>query len=188
MDNVNLTPGEIRRRKNISKKLRGRKLSPEHCQKIKASALERYRNGWNPNKGRKFRPEQYESRSAMMTGRKLSDATKQKLRLINLGKKPSPEAIEKMRRTKITLNLKGPKSPVWQGGQDGWFHKYARIIWEENHGIQIPGGYYIHHVDGNCRNNDPANLQLVTPLEHSRIHPYDPKCRIYKRKSDIIKT
>lgn len=45
-----------------------------------------------------------------------------------------------------------------------------RRIYEKFHGIKIPKGMHIHHIDGNHSNNDPLNLQMVTPEEHCRIH------------------
>lgn len=43
------------------------------------------------------------------------------------------------------------------------------IVWEKHFG-PIPDGMQIHHIDHNKINNDISNLQLVTPLEHKRIH------------------
>ncbi len=43
------------------------------------------------------------------------------------------------------------------------------LVWERNYG-EVPDGMQIHHIDGNKQNNDISNLQLVTPLEHKRIH------------------
>jgi len=203
MNNNSLVPEAIRRKMseshkgmkmspthcaNISKGLRGRIFSPEHRKKLSEAALERYRNGWSPNKGRKHTPEQNAAISALFKGRPLSEATKQKVRLALLGRKRSPESIKKMCLTRIASNLRGANSPVWKGGKRYYFHKYARITWEEHNGMKIPPRYYIHHIDGNYRNNNPKNLQLVTAQEHSRIHPYDPKCRVYKKKSDSVKT
>lgn len=34
-------------------------------------------------------------------------------------------------------------------------------------------GMHVHHVDGNRNNNDPINLQLLTPEEHKKIHDDD---------------
>lgn len=43
------------------------------------------------------------------------------------------------------------------------------VVWEEHYG-EIPQGMQIHHIDGNKTNNNIENLQLVTPLEHKRLH------------------
>lgn len=43
------------------------------------------------------------------------------------------------------------------------------LVWERHFG-KIPEGMQIHHIDGDKTNNDITNLQLVTPLEHRRIH------------------
>lgn len=43
------------------------------------------------------------------------------------------------------------------------------LVWESIYG-EIPNGYQIHHIDGNKLNNSIENLQLVTPLEHKRLH------------------
>ena len=31
-------------------------------------------------------------------------------------------------------------------------------------------GQVVHHKDGNPRNNDPDNLELMTPSQHSKLH------------------
>jgi len=43
------------------------------------------------------------------------------------------------------------------------------VIWENNYG-KIPLGMQIHHIDGDKSNNKIDNLQLVTPLDHKRLH------------------
>lgn len=43
------------------------------------------------------------------------------------------------------------------------------LVWEEYFG-KIPTGMQVHHIDGDKTNNDISNLQLVTPLEHKRLH------------------
>jgi hypothetical protein len=52
---------------------------------------------------------------------------------------------------------------------DGRLRFEHSIVWEKNFG-KIPLGMQIHHKDFNKENNEPANLQLVTPLEHKRLH------------------
>ena len=44
------------------------------------------------------------------------------------------------------------------------------LVWERHHGRPVPPGHDIHHRDGDKLNNDISNLQLVTKLEHKRIH------------------
>ena len=35
---------------------------------------------------------------------------------------------------------------------------------------QIPEGFHIHHKDENTDNNDPENLEALSPEEHNKIH------------------
>lgn len=44
-----------------------------------------------------------------------------------------------------------------------------RRLYEKHHG-PIPGGYHIHHKDGDHSNNNIDNLQCVTAQEHFEIH------------------
>jgi len=45
-----------------------------------------------------------------------------------------------------------------------------RKIYEDFHGVKIPKGYHIHHIDGNRSNNHPQNLKMLTPEEHHQLH------------------
>ena len=45
-----------------------------------------------------------------------------------------------------------------------------RKIYEEYHKIKIPKGWHIHHIDGNCGNNDISNLEMLSPDEHAKKH------------------
>lgn len=42
-------------------------------------------------------------------------------------------------------------------------------MWQEAYG-PIPKGYHIHHKDGNRRNNDLENLELIKGTEHGQLH------------------
>lgn len=41
-----------------------------------------------------------------------------------------------------------------------------RYVWEKHNG-PIPKGYVIHHIDGNCQNNDISNLECITSEAHN---------------------
>lgn len=35
---------------------------------------------------------------------------------------------------------------------------------------RVPKGHEVHHADGVCTNNDPANLQVMSKAQHRRAH------------------
>ena len=36
--------------------------------------------------------------------------------------------------------------------------------------FNVPKGMHLHHKDGNCFNNHPNNIAILTPEEHRNIH------------------
>jgi hypothetical protein len=53
---------------------------------------------------------------------------------------------------------------------DGNIVREHRVVWERTHGMKIPKGYVIHHIDGNGHNNDPDNLILMSVSDHVKLH------------------
>lgn len=53
-----------------------------------------------------------------------------------------------------------------------------RIVWEYYYG-EIPDGYVIHHIDANKDNNDISNLQMLTSVEHRKLHNLQTKSNEY---------
>lgn len=47
-----------------------------------------------------------------------------------------------------------------------------RLIYSKSYNISLSKmkGFDVHHIDGNHNNNNPKNLKLLTPKEHSKIH------------------
>ena len=58
-----------------------------------------------------------------------------------------------------------------------WNNRYMKfngkmlhnIIWEEHNGI-IPDGFFIHHKNGDKKDNRIENLELTTRAEHCKLH------------------
>ena len=46
-----------------------------------------------------------------------------------------------------------------------------REVYKDHFG-EIPDGHVVHHIDGDSTNNDPSNLEAVTPEEHIELHDW----------------
>lgn len=67
-----------------------------------------------------------------------------------------------------------------------------RVIWEEHFG-KIPKDFIIHHKDGNVKNNNINNLEMLSKFEHNSLHKKNNKNTlkeyVYIRKRGLdIKT
>ena len=65
--------------------------------------------------------------------------------------------------------------------------KLHRLIYEDYHGVKIPKGMQIHHIDGDTTNNDPSNLQMVSIGEHNKIHKVGNTYTLGRKLSDEAK-
>lgn len=54
-----------------------------------------------------------------------------------------------------------------RGGRGSWPTEH-RLVAEYNTGKSIPRGMHVDHIDGNCWNNNPDNLQILTKQEHAK--------------------
>lgn len=50
------------------------------------------------------------------------------------------------------------------------FRSIARRVWSRANGRPVPRGHQVHHIDGDTNNNSIENLELLTALEHQRLH------------------
>lgn len=102
------------------------------------------------------------------------------------------------------LTAKGSESWQWKGGKTmrrGYVYVFApdhpvcqgngrkyvaehRLVMEKKLGRYLKSTEYVHHVDGDKLNNDPANLEIIGGSEHAKRHwikrngepPHCPTC------------
>lgn len=74
------------------------------------------------------------------------------------GKKAAEVIIKKYRGT-------GTKTYVKENGR----HQH-RVVMERVLGRPLEKGEIVHHKDGNKKNNNPDNLEVMTQSEHARLH------------------
>ncbi len=92
-----------------------------------------------------------------------------------LGKHQSEEAKQKIRKSK------------WKGGKKSYWYELSRKVWEEHHNRKIPKGGVIHHKDGDYKNINPKNLELIaSSSRHIRWHAQ--LRRLKERSKQFLKT
>ena len=52
---------------------------------------------------------------------------------------------------------------------DGRRKRLHVYVWEKEYG-KVPKGYHVHHLDGNKKNNELDNLELLSKRRHAEIH------------------
>ena len=65
--------------------------------------------------------------------------------------------------------LRGRGTGVTKYTKQSGRHLHRRLA-EAILGRPLVKGEVVHHVDGNSKNNDPANLLVTTPAAHAAIH------------------
>lgn len=64
------------------------------------------------------------------------------------------------------------RKPEWYTGRKGSEYVfYHSVVMCESLGLtELPAGYVVHHIDFDKKNNDIANLALMTSGAHSKLH------------------
>lgn len=110
------------------------------------------------------RPEVKAKFSAASTGRKHTEAAKEKLR-----RQVGPENANW--RNGLTLSAGGylcfTSSPA-NGAHAG--KPVHTVIAEWKYKRSVEKGEHVHHVDGNKLNNSPDNLEIMLASDHARYH------------------
>lgn len=69
----------------------------------------------------------------------------------------------------VTIRRDGSGRPrAWVKSNAGWRPR-AQVVYAAKHG-GIPEGKVVHHIDGDCLNDRPQNLEALTPSEHIAAH------------------
>lgn len=113
------------------------------------------------------RPETKKKMSLSATGRKLSEAAKEKLRK-RIG------SLNHNYRNGITITTQGYISFTASKSNGEHSQKCLHVILAEwKYGRKIKKGEHVHHIDGNKMNNSPDNLVIVSASDHAHIHTED---------------
>lgn len=73
------------------------------------------------------------------------------------------------------------KYPYKQIDRDGKHYNEHRYIMEQHLGRKLKRNEYVHHINGNKRDNRLENLQIMSPAEHNDLHKTKlPKTKICK--------
>lgn len=77
----------------------------------------------------------------------------------------------------VTFNRRGEYIQVYDP-RHGKMRPLHRVVYELKVG-PIPEGWFVHHRDGDKRNNDPGNLEAVDPRRHPMGHAH------YRRECEL---
>ena len=80
---------------------------------------------------------------------------------------------------------KGERAVNWKGGKRSVRSGYVRVyvpeiqryrrehivVWEKTHGMKLPSGWAVHHLNGVKDDNSPENLMACPATKHSLLIP-----------------
>lgn len=81
--------------------------------------------------------------------------------------KPGPKPAYRIVTAYGYVALYEPDHPdAWKSGRV----LEHRLVMEKHLGRRLKKKEHVHHIDGNRENNDPSNLKLISPEEHTKLH------------------
>lgn len=110
--------------------------------------------------------------SEIQTGRALSESAKEKLRAITGDKHHSWKGGMTQESSGYIVYTSSPSN----GNKAGML--LHRVIAEQKYGRKLGSFDYVHHIDGNKKNNHPDNLIVLSPSEHAKLHAEERKCLV----------
>lgn len=148
-------------------------LTKEHKRKISES------NKKNWAKGKRKSPKQCNKCGAFLrinhncskVKEKQSKAKKNNPTNYWLGKKrPGLGKILSEKKKGTPCYAVGENHHSWKGGTKTHWRKQARLTMEKKLKRKLTSSEIIHHIDGDCSNNNLDNLLLTNRSEHIKIH------------------
>jgi len=92
--------------------------------------------------------------------------------LINIMKYPNPKSYNKHIVTKVDKTIGyvyflDKDHPLSNKSNKVYYHRHVLSL---KIGKWIDSSYHVHHIDGDRRNNDPSNLECISPRHHNYKH------------------
>ena len=79
-------------------------------------------------------------------------------------------------RKKLRNQRGNENNPNWKGGSYPYYHRIARKTMEQQMGRQLMKGETVHHINGNCKDNEISNLIVFkSNSEHIKKHAKEEK-------------
>lgn len=87
-------------------------------------------------------------------------------------KYPNPSNYDKHISTKVDKTLRyvyfiDQEHPLSNRSKKVYYHRHIASV---KLGKWLDSSYHVHHIDGNRENNDPSNLEIISPKMHGRRH------------------
>lgn len=85
--------------------------------------------------------------------------------------KPGQPAHNRLPVGSVTIRtLDGVQRAFVKIAEPSRWRERAKVVWEREHGCEVPRGLVIHHKDHNALNDHPDNLVALTRKQHALVH------------------
>ena len=79
----------------------------------------------------------------------------------------TPEVVRRKLSREAQLKVRQARPGVYKK----YFGRHEhRVVAEKKIGRRLRTGEIVHHIDGDCHNNKPENLEIMSRADHIRVH------------------